>query len=48
MLQVTGSKEATVGEIEDTNKECVIVGGQECLLLSSDEGSEGMEKFLRN
>ena len=29
-------------------KECLIVGSQECLLLSSDEGSEGLEKFLRD
>ena len=48
VLQVEGGKEATVGETEDTNEECVIVGSQECLLLSSDEGSEGLEKCLRD
>ena len=37
-----------VGETEDTNKQSVIVGGQECLLSSCDEGSEGLEKFLRD
>ena len=26
----------------------MIIGGQECLLSSSDEGSEGLEKFLRD
>ena len=45
-LQVTAAKQTIVGETEDTNKERLIVGGQECLLLSSDEGSEGLEKFL--
>ena len=48
VLQVARGKGAMVGETEDTNKESVIVGGQECLLSSSDEGSEGLEKFLRD
>ena len=26
----------------------MIAGGRECLLSSSDEGSEGLEKFLRD
>ena len=30
------------------DKECLIVGSHECLLSSSDEGSEGLEKFLRD
>ena len=29
-------------------KECLIVGSQECLWSSSDEGSEVLEKFLRD
>ena len=48
VLQVTGGKEAMVEERGDVNKECSIVGSQECLLSSSDEGSEGLEKFLRD
>ena len=48
MLQVAGGKGAMVGETEDIKRESVIVGGQECLLSSSDEGSEGLEKFLRD
>ena len=47
VLQVTGGKETMVEERGDVNKECLIVGSQECLLSSSDEGSEGLEKFLR-
>ena len=45
VLQVRGVKETMVEETEDTNKESVIIGGQECLLSSSDEGSEGLEMF---
>ena len=48
VLQVTGGKEAMVEERGDVNRECLIVGSQECLLSSSDEGSEGLEKFLRD
>ena len=48
MLQVTSGKETMVEERGNVNKECLIVGSQECLLLSSDEGSEGLEKFLRD
>ena len=47
VLQVAGGKWVMVGETEDTSKESVIVGGEECLLSSSDKGSEGLEKFLR-
>ena len=48
VLQVTGGKETMVDERGDVNKECLTVGSQECLLSSSDEGSEGLEKFLRD
>ena len=42
VLQVAEGKGAMVRETEDASKESVIVGGQECLLLNSDEGSEGL------
>ena len=48
MLQVAGVKESTVRENKDTNEERVIIRIPECLLSSSDERSEGMEKFLRD
>ena len=48
VLQVTGGKETMVEENGNVNKECFIVGSQQCLLSSSDEGSEGLEKFLRD
>ena len=48
VLQVTGGKEAMVEEGGNVDKECLIVGSQECLLSSSDEGSEGLEKVLRD
>ena len=48
MLQVAGGEGAIAEEIDETNKESEIVGGQGCLLSSSDEGSEGLEKFLRD
>ena len=48
VLQVTGGKETMVEERGNVNKECLIVGSQECLLSSSDEGSERLEKFLRD
>ena len=47
-LQVTGGKRTMVEERGNVNKKCLIVGSQECLLSSSDEGSEGLEKFLRD
>ena len=37
-----------VEETGNTNKESLIVNSQECLLSNSDEGSEGLEKFLRD
>ena len=48
VLQVTGGKEAMVEERRNVDKECLVVSSQECLLSSSDEGSEGLEKFLRD
>ena len=48
VLHVAKGKEAMVGATEDTNKESVIVGGEEFLLSSSGEGSEALEKFLRD
>ena len=48
VLQVTGGKDTMVEERGNVNKECLIVGSQECLVSSSDEGSEGLEKFLRD
>ena len=48
VLQVTCGKETMVEERGNVKKECLIVGGQECLLSSSDEGSEGLETFLRD
>ena len=48
VLQVRGVKETMVEERGNENKGCLIVGSQECLLSSSDEGSEGLETFLRD
>ena len=48
VLQVTGDKRRMVEERGNVNEESLVVGSQECLLLSSDEGSEGLEKFLRD
>ena len=48
VLQLTGGKETMVEERGNVNKECLLVDSQECLLSSSDEGSEGLEKFLRD
>ena len=48
VLQVTGSKKTMVEESGNTSKEYLIGDSQECLLSSSDEGSEGLEKFLRD
>ena len=46
VLQVTGGKKMMSEERGNVAKECLIVGSQECLLSSSDEGSEGLERFL--
>ena len=48
VLQVTGGKKTMVEEGVNVNAESLVVGSQECLLSSSDEGSEGLEKFLRD
>ena len=48
VLQVTGGKEAMVEERGIANEGCLVVGSQECLLSSNDEGSEGLEKILRD
>ena len=48
VLQVTGGKKTMVEEGVNVNAESLVVASQECLLSSSDEGSEGLEKFLRD
>ena len=48
VLQVTGGKKTMVEEGVNVNAESLVVGSQECLLSSSDEGSEGLERFLRD
>ena len=48
VLQVAGAKEPTVRGDEDKNKKRVIIGSHECLMLTSDDGSEGFERFLRD
>ena len=48
VLQVTGGEKTISEERGNVNKESSAVGSQECLLSSSDEGSEGLEKFLRD
>ena len=48
VLQVTGGKKTMVEERGNVDKECLVVSSQECLLSSSDERSEGLEKFLRD
>ena len=48
VLQVTGGIKTMSEERGNVDKECLIVGSQDCLLSSSDEGSEGLEKFLRD
>ena len=48
VLQVTSGKKAMSEERGNVNKESFAVGSQECLLSSSDEGSEGLEKLLRD
>ena len=47
VLQVTGGKKTMVEKRGNVDKESFAVVSQECLLSSSDEGSEGLEKFLR-
>ena len=47
VLQVTGGKKTMVEESGNVNEESLVVGSQACLLSISEEGSEGLEKFLR-
>ena len=48
VLQVTSGKKTMVEERGKVDKESFAVGSQECLLSNSDEGTEGLEKFLRD
>ena len=48
VLQVTSGEKTTSEERGNMNKESLGVGSQECLLSSSDEVSEGLEKVLRD
>ena len=48
MLQVAGAEESTVKGDKETSEERVVISSQECLMSSSDDGSEGLEKFLRD
>ena len=48
VLQVTGGKKTMIEERGDVNKESLVVGSHKCPLSSSDEGSEVLEKFLRD
>ena len=48
VLQVSGGKKTMSEERGKVDKESFAVGSQECLLPSSDEGSEGLEEFLRD
>ena len=48
VLQMTGGKKTMGEERGNGDKESFAVVSQECLLSSSDEGSEGLEKFLRD
>ena len=48
VLQVTGDKQTMGEERGNVDNESFAVVSQECLLSSSDEGSEGLEKFLRD
>ena len=48
VLQVSGGKKTMSKEHGNVDKESCAVGSQECLLSSSDEGSEGLQKFLQD
>ena len=48
VLQVSGGKRTMSEECVNVDKESCAVGSQECLLSSSDEGSEGLQKFLQD
>ena len=47
-LQVASAEKSTVEGDKDTNEERVVISSQKCLMSSSDDGSEGLEKFLRD
>ena len=46
VLKVASAEESTFKGDKDTNEERVVIRSQECLMSSSDDGSEGLEKFL--
>ena len=48
VLQVTGRKKTMSEKRGNVKKKSFAVGSQECMLSSSDEGSEGLQKFLRD
>ena len=48
VLQVADGKKTMSEERGNVDKEGFAVGSQECLLSSSDEGSEGLQKFLQD
>ena len=48
MLQVAGAEKSAVKRDKDTSEERVVISSQECLMSSSDDGTEGLEKFLRD
>ena len=48
VLRVAGAEESTVKGDKDTSEERVVISSQEWLMSSSDDGSEGLEKFLRD
>ena len=48
VLQVAVAEESTVKRDKDTSEERVVLSSQECLMSSSDDGSEGLRKFMRD
>ena len=48
VLHVAGAEESTVKGDKVTSGERVVISSQECLMSRSDDGSEGLEKFLRD
>ena len=47
VIQVAGAEESTVKGDKETKEERVVISSQEYLMSSSNDGSEGLEKFLR-
>ena len=45
VLQVAGAEESTVKGDKETSEERVVISSQECLMSSSDDGSERLESF---